>query len=979
METKMKQLLSALAALGITILAYGGGDNLKKAERLYKAGMYTEAAVLLESEKGDEAEAYKALCALAQGTDAALARAESFMGKFPESLLLPQVRFRTANYLFGKEKYEDALKHYFRISASSLSEDEQTEFLYKKGYSALKSSDLERARTFLDQCQRRERSDYTAPAQYALGYLAYSRGRFREASGWFEEAKIDPRFSQVANYYIFECRFNEKDYRWVVDHGEELYGKVPEERRSHMARLMSEAYLVLGEKEKAKSYFMQQLENKVPKTRSDYFFAGSLLYTVEDWQGAVENLNKVEERTDSIGQIAAYQLGHSYIKTRNKVAAMDAFKEASALSFNPEIREDAAYNYAKLAFDLNGDTAAFDEYMHAYNAFSKGDQIYSYMAMSALQKRDYEAAVAAYDHIDELLPSMRSNYMKAYFLRAMQLMESGAYRNAVPKLKAAAYYSSKQDPFNQLARYALAECYYRDKRFEESRAILTDLYNRSAFNGQKESALISYQMAYCYFSEADYERAQKWFENYLESPHDDFGADAETRIGDCYFFRKDYSTAIRAYERKLNDYPDPNDIYPYFRAGVACGLIRDFKSKVRFLENVKQSSPSSPYYSEAMYELGRAYVETGDDDDAVRSFRTLRSNTSDMEYSSKALLELGMIARNHGEFDTALSYYKQVVEQGGAHSEDALLAVESIYQVLRDPDSYVAYVSSLGDKASRSEEQKEQSYFSMAEQIFLAGDYKKAASTLRTYLDKYPSASHLAQAEFYLAECSRLGGDRERACDLYSKAIEDGLEGSFQETARLRFADLCYELENYPKAYVTYLSLREGAQLEANRLSARKGMMRSAFKAREYADAAAAAEDLLPLVQDGELKEVRYILAKSYLGSSRREKALPLLEQLALDPSSAEGAEAAWLLIQDQYDRAAFDGLQDRVYAFAEKAGDQRYYLAKAFIVLADCFAEQGNLAQAKQTLESIRDNYRSSGSSDDVPDQVELRLAKLK
>ena len=193
----MKQLLSALAALGITILAYGGVDNLKKAERLYKAGMYTEAAVLLESEKGDEAEAYKALCALAQGTDAALVRAESFMGRFPESLLLPQVRFRTANYLFGKEKYEDALKHYFRISASSLSEDEQTEFLYKKGYSALKSSDLERARTFLDQCQRRERSDYTAPAQYALGYLAYSRGRFREASGWFEEAKIDPRFSPV--------------------------------------------------------------------------------------------------------------------------------------------------------------------------------------------------------------------------------------------------------------------------------------------------------------------------------------------------------------------------------------------------------------------------------------------------------------------------------------------------------------------------------------------------------------------------------------------------------------------------------------------------------------------------------------------------------------------------------------------------------------------------------------------------------------
>ena len=979
METKMRQLFSALVALSITILAYGGGDNLKKAVRLYEAGMYSEAALLLENEKGDEAEAYQALCALAQGSDAAMVRAASFMDRYPESILLPQVRFAAANYLFGKEDFEGAMREYFRISSSSLHEDQKTEYLYKKGYSAFRSEDFDRAKTFLDQCQRRERCDYTAPAQYVLGYMAYSKGRFREASVWFDEAKIDPRFSQMANYYILECRFNEKDYEWVVKHGEEIYAKVPPERQPHMARLMSESYLVLGDKEKARSYYLKQLENKWPKTRSDYFYAGSVLYSVEDWQGAVENFEKVEERTDSIGQIASYQLGYSYIQTKNKVAALDAFREAAALTYSPDIQEDAAYNYAKLAFDLNGDAAAFDDYMHNFNAFSKGDQIYSYMAMSALQKHDYEAAVAAYDHIDELAPPMRSNYMKAYFLRAMQLMESGAYRNAVPKLKAASYYSSKQDPFNQLSRFALAECYYRDKRFEEARTVLTDLYNRSALNGKREGNLISYQMAYTYFSEEDYDHAQKWFENYLEGPHDEYGADAETRIGDCYFQKKDYATAIRAYERKLSEYPDADDIYPYYRAGVASGLIRDFPGKVRFLENVKHASPSAPYYTEAMYELGRAYVSVGDDDDAVRTFRSLRSSTPDLEYASRALLELGMIERNHGNYDAALAYYEQVVDQGTDHSEDALLAIESIYQTRQDPDSYIAYVSSLGDKASRSEEQKEQSYFSMAEQIFLSGDSQKAAKTLQTYLEKYPSGAHLAQAEFYLAESKRLGGDRERACDLYQKALEDGLGGSFAETARLRYADLCYGLENYAKAYGTYLSLRETSQIEANTLSAKKGMMRSAFKAREYADAAAAAEDLLATAQGDELKEVRYILAKSYLGSSRRDKALPLLEQLSAEPSTPEGAEASWLLIQDQYDRAAFDGLDDRIYAFAEKAGDQRYYLAKAFIVLADCFAEKGNLAQAKQTLESIRSNYRSSGSSDDVLDQVEMRLSKLK
>ena len=45
--------------------------------------------------------------------------------------------------------------------------------------------------------------------------------------------------------------------------------------------------------------------------------------------------------------------------------------------------------------------------------------------MVALQNHDYEAAVAAYDNVEELEPRMMSNYMKAYLLRARELMENG--------------------------------------------------------------------------------------------------------------------------------------------------------------------------------------------------------------------------------------------------------------------------------------------------------------------------------------------------------------------------------------------------------------------------------------------------------------------------------------------------------------------------------------------------------------------------
>ena len=131
-------------------------------------------------------------------------------------------------------------------------------------------------------------------------------------------------------------------------------------------------------------------------------------------------------------------------------------------------------------------------------------------------------------------------------------------------------------------------------------------------------------------------------------------------------------------------------------------------------------------------------------------------------------------------------------------------------------------------------------------------------------------------------------------------------------------------------------------------------MMRSAFKAREYEDALDAAQSVRAVrgASDALRREADYVRAKSCLGMSRRAEAYGIFEQLAKDPSTDEGAEAAYLIIQDRFDRAEFDGIQDKVYDFAGKASGQNYWLAKAFIVLGDTFAEKGHLTQAKAELD---------------------------
>lgn len=970
---KMKKLLPAVAVL---LLFCGGAkaQNWQQVNQLYQAGMYSEAVRLLGDDNSQDAQAYRALCALQMRTDNAQALAEAFLARNSSHVLAPQVRFQLALSLFDAQNYEQALEQFEKIKG--LYPNQMPEYNYKKGYSAYSVGDWEYAKQILALV---DKDPYAGPAQYNLGYICYAQKQFREAEKWFEQAAKDYRFNIQARYYILECRFNERDYQYVVKHGEELYNSIPEDRRAHLSRILGESHLVLGNVEAAGNYYNRD-RNDAP-TRSDRFYAGQINYLQQNWQGAVDQFARMGSRTDSLGQIASYQMGYSYIRLKNKVAAMAAFKEAADLDFSAQIHEDAFYNYAKLAFDLGKDTKPFQEYLDRYGTREKGDQIYSYMAMAALQNRDYEGAVAAYDHIDELQPRQKSNYTKAYFLRARELMKAGSWRAAVPHLKAAAYYNSnRRDGFNQLSRYYLAEAYYRDGKLEDARGLWTELYNQSALSGKPEGYVIPYQLGYAYFKEADYQRSLKWFNTYLAGNVRTLGADAQTRVGDCYFFTGDYASAVKAYERQLADYPQAGDLYPRLMAGVASGLRGDNTRKVALLEQAVEARADAPYYGESLYELGRAYVALGKSREAVNTFNTLRITTKDPSLEARSLLELGMIARNGGRNQDALDYYKAVVAKGGEYSEDALLAIEAIYRTQKDPEGYLAYVNSLGSAAHRTEAQKEEVYFSGAEQMYLSGDYAKGVTTLQAYLDKYPQPAYAAKAHFYLAECYRFTGNKEQASDAYQRALAEGLDGALAESATLQNAHLSYELGDYAKACMAYEQLTESAQLQDNRKAAYIGLMRAAFRAKEWKDTQDAADVVLQsLHADGALqREARYVKAKSLLSTSRRTESLELFRLLAADPSTDEGAEACYLLIQDRFDRADFAAVKEQVYAFADKADGQNYWLAKAFIILGDSFAEQGNTSQARATFESIKAGYTPTGEQDDVLDQVNMRLSKL-
>ena len=353
----MKRKLTA-ALLSATVLLGGlslraqerTSDSYRQALDFYNHGMFERAGTIfgqIFSTTGDVmAEGYKTLCATRLQEKGYETMAANYIGAYPFSKLVPQIRFYNGLNLFDLEDYSAVIGEFGLIDPESLDKTQVAEFMFKHGYALFEEGDLDKARDIFAKSEKMPYSDYTAPSRYSMGYIDYTHKDFKEAYNWFEKAGKDARFTDISNYYMTECRFMQKDYAYVLKNGVKLYDEVPADRKSHLARIISESYLATGDSRKAKEFYDKIESDRIDMDRDDWFYAGTVLYSNGDFNGAIDNFTRMSSRTDSIGQIANYQLGYSYIQTGNKVAALDAFKDASVAGFNPDIQEDAHFNYA---------------------------------------------------------------------------------------------------------------------------------------------------------------------------------------------------------------------------------------------------------------------------------------------------------------------------------------------------------------------------------------------------------------------------------------------------------------------------------------------------------------------------------------------------------------------------------------------------------------------------------------------------------
>ncbi len=970
--------------------------ELAIAKELFNNKFYQSALVKFENLSGQykdiknrenidiiEIDGYRVLCLVNLDMPESYDAIREYGQKYPYSKMLGRIKFRQAVKMFDNGNYTGAMSLLNTIDKRALSKEEREEFTFRKGYCQMRTGNNSGATNTFNAIIGSGSHSYLYPALYYCGYLHYINKEFNKAIPLFERSKNDPRFAVLSRYHLLESKFLQKEYNYVISNGPAVYEEIETNYKSKVARIISEAYYAVNDTDRAKYYFELYSMSGTNLSKTDNFYAGMIAYTLNNHISATDSFAKIASANDSIGQSAAYHLGQSYIQLKNKHEAQKAFKMASESSFDKTIQEDALFNYAKLSFDINRDTKAFEKYLNNYRSnSSKWDEIHSYMATEFLMNGNYEDAITALKKIKNPTPASTVNLQKASFFRAIRLIRNNSYTKALPYLTESISHSNYNLPLKNLAEFWTAECLYRTDRFAASEEILVKLQNNSRFKESKEYPVSIYNLAYSRFKRGMYRDAANTFEEYLnfQSEEKPYALEAKTRMADCLFMLKEYQQAAGLYEKTAieNGY---KDLYAPLQGAISYGLLNDNAKKMAILEKITESSHrASPLYTSALYEYGRTLVQNVEDEKAETVLLKLINNPKDSTFYYKALLEMGMINANRQQYDNALKYYKTIVAKNpiSQEAQSALSGIENIYQTRNKPEEFLNYLDMIGLSETKTDDEKENMLFNAAEQVFLGENYTDALNSLLSFIGRYPNGNKASQANFYIAECYNKTGKPEKAADYYFKVMEGGI-GAFSEIATLNYGKLSYALQRYQDAVNAFETLDKIAQLDNNRTEAKKGLVESYFMCRNYHQTLIETDALL--TDKNENKELvglaEYYKAKSHLALGQREEALPLLHKMAKDPNTLTGAEAAYLLIADAYDAGDFENVEKQTFALSDSSTPHTYWLAKSFIVLGDSYAERGNMEQAEATFSSIKENYTPQ-SEDDITDLLKIRLNKL-
>lgn len=924
---------------------------------------------------------YEAVCALELGNDDAENKLHQFIKEHPENPFTKLAYFQIGRSYYKAGNYQLAIVWFNKVQAGELSGRENTEYKFRKGYAYFAVGDYKSSQLLFAEVKNK-RSPFTEDATYYFAYISYLNKDYSVALVNFEKLKNSKKYEASYPYYITSVYFLDKRYDDVLNYAIPILNSTKQLYETEMLRLVAASYFAKADYTNAAKYYAKFEDEDLGKTQNtqDTYQIGYANYKIANYTKAAKELEQLVDRKDTYSQSGSYTLGDVFLKLDNKQSARNAYLVASKMDFDPQLKEDALYEYCKLSYELDFNSQALDAtrlYLRSYPNSPKLNEMKTLLAEELLNSRNYKEAIDILEPLPNKSQSAKEAYQKVTYYRGLEFYNERAFENAIGVFLRSL--NTPMDPkITVLTTYWMAEAMYEVRKYGESVETFEKFLDMPEAKATPVYNYANYALAYAAFGDEKYQKAATYFERFLAGEETDKNSinDAITRTADSYFVLKQYGKAMDYYDRIINGREKGED-YALFQRGMIQGLQGSLDTKINTLNSVLAQFPNSNYADDAAFEIAYTYFLKTEGDRAKTDLQAMIKKYLNSSYIPRALVTIGLIDYNAGRDTLAITSFKQVVHDypSTGEAKQALKQIEKIYTDKGDAQSFIAYAGTTPIGNYTTAEQ-ENIMYTAANNLYLRGDWQGTVNAVNAYFDKFPKAIYDKQSRFIRAQSLVSLNRGDEAVIDYNYILNDWTS-AYTEKSLISMAKLYINQKKYNEAVVFLKRLETNSEYKADHNFAVNNLM-LCYAEMEMPDDAlkyvALVRENTAASEEDKFKTSLYA-GKAYLQKGDTTVALKELNDVVEHTKTVAAAEAMYNIAYVQYMKHTYKTSQKTCFDLINKMANYDYWVAKTYLLLADNYAAQKDTFQAKATLQSIIDNYKDD---DDILPAAKQKLGQL-
>ena len=950
--------------------------NFKTAREYFIKGEYTLAYPLLKplldkypdnttsshAYLNQDIEYFLIVCELKLNQEIAEDQAKRFIDAANNEPRQQLMSFHLAQYYFTRNDYARAIVYYERAGYNNLSNEEIADAKFELAYSYFNVDRFDEAKPLFNEIHQLPDNKYYYDANYYYGFISYRDHDYNNALSSFQKVESIPKYRGLVPYYIAQIYYFQGNEDKALQYGESKLSQNDVYYKKDLSLLMGQIYFEKKQFAKALPLLESYVKNTDKVSKEVMYELSYCYYDANQVQKAIEGFKQLSNEKDSLGQNSMYLLGDLYLRTGQKENARNAFLYSAENSSNRKQQEISRFNYAKLSYELGYQDVALssmNKFLDLYPTSVYANEGKEIIINLLANTNNYAEALSLYQSFGKPTPTMQRIYPKILFGRATQyindqkLNEADNLLNQIIKDPNAAAVL----PF---ANFWKAETAYRLNRYDEAVKYMNDYLQYGGIQGEANPTNAKYVLGYSYLNLENYAQALANFKSVapkISSQSSTLEQDAYVRTADCYFMQKNYSTAKSMYQNVIDNGLSQSD-YALYQVALING-INNPAEKIKTFNTLTQRYPQSDLVAESFMQIANAYMLQENFKDAIPYLNKILDIKSAASQYPKVYLKLGLANYNLNNNDEALKDYQKLITLYPQSDEanEALDNLKNIYVEMGKPNDYVSFVQKTGKVISISE--ADSITYAAAELQYSNNDCASAINSFNNYLTKYPQGAYTLNANFYKSECYSKSKDWQNAVSGYQAVVNQG-NSPFAERAALAVSRIFYfELKDYQQSTVYFTKLLELATTPENTLEALRGLVRSYYQTKNFAEANTTAKELLTKkgISTDDKAIANLVLGKSLQANNQYDEAIAAFKQVSAVNKSEWGAEARYETANCYYTLNQLSTAEKAALDVIKVTGSYDYWVAKAYILLGDIYLKEKDYFNAKATYKSVADN----------------------